>query len=259
MYPINVKITKIIRETPSTRTFVFDRSFDEAIAGQFVMVWIRGVDEIPMTLSSKNSITVQKVGDATEKLFTLEEGAELGIRGPFGKGFTLPGKDEKILLIAGGVGAAPLAPLAEYAASTGVCMSTILGARNADELLFVDRFVSCGEMHLTTDDGSAHRCGFVTDILAETDIPAYDRIYTCGPEMMMKAIFGMLKKENALEKTEFSLHRYLKCGIGVCGACCMDKKGLRVCKDGPVFNGMELIDSEFGNYMRGPSGNKKHF
>jgi len=259
MYPINVKITRIIKKSPSTRIFFFDRSFDEALPGQFVMVWIHGVDEIPMGLSSRNSITVQKVGDATEKLFALEEGDTLGIRGPFGNGFTLPGKDEKILLIAGGVGAAPLAPLAEYAASEGICMSTILGARNADELLFVDRFAACGELHLTTDDGSAHRCGFVTDILSETDIRAYDRIYTCGPEIMMKVIFGMLEKEDALEKTEFSLHRYFKCGIGVCGACCMDKKGLRVCKDGPVFNGLQLVDSEFGNYMRGPSGNKKMF
>ncbi|MDY0386344.1 MAG: dihydroorotate dehydrogenase electron transfer subunit [Methanolobus sp.] len=259
MYPINVKIIKIIKETLSTRTFVFDRSFDEAIAGQFVMVWIHGVDEIPMTLSSKNSITVQKIGDATEKLFALEEGSELGIRGPFGTGFTLPEKDEKILVIAGGVGAAPLAPLAEYAASKGICMSIILGARNADELLFADRFASCGELHLTTDDGSAHRCGFVTDILTETDVAAYNKIYTCGPEMMMKCIFDMLEKEEALEKTEFSLHRYFKCGIGVCGACCMDKAGLRVCKDGPVFNGIQLVDSEFGNYMRGPSGNKKQF
>lgn len=257
MYPINVTITKIIKETPSTRTFVFDRHFDEATAGQFVMVWIRGVDEIPMGLTSKNSITVQKVGDATEKIFELEEGDTLGIRGPFGKGFTLPGKDERILLIAGGVGTVPIAHLAEYASSAGICMSTILGARNADELLFVDHFTSFGELHLTTDDGSAHRCGFVTDVLAETDIKAYDRIYTCGPEMMMKVIFGMLEKEDALEKTEFSLHRYFKCGIGVCGACCMDKEGLRVCKDGPVFKGLQLVDSEFGNYMRGPSGNKK--
>ncbi|MDK2938947.1 MAG: dihydroorotate dehydrogenase electron transfer subunit [Methanolobus sp.] len=259
MYPTNVKITKIIKETPSTRTFVFDKSFDEAVPGQFVMVWIRGVDEIPMGLSGKDSITVQKVGDATEKLFSLNEGDSLGIRGPFGNGFTLPGKDEKILLIAGGVGTVPIIALANYAASEGVCITTILGARNAEELLFVDKLSSCGELHITTDDGSAHRCGFVTDVLGETDISAYDRIYTCGPEMMMKCIFGMLEKENALDKTEFSLHRYFKCGIGVCGACCIDKKGLRVCRDGPVFNGLELIDSELGKYMRGPSGNKKDF
>lgn len=259
MYPVSVRITGIIKETPSTRTFVFDRSFNEAIAGQFVMVWIRGVDEIPMTLSGRNSITVQRVGDATEKLFDLEEGDTLGIRGPFGKGFTLPGSNEKVLLIAGGVGAAPLAPLAEYAASAGICLSTILGARNADELLFTDRFMTCGDLHMTTDDGSAHRCGFVTDILAETDVRAYDRIYTCGPEMMMKCILDMLEKEEVLDKAEFSLHRYFKCGIGVCGACCIDREGLRVCRDGPVFKGPELLNSEFGKHMRGPSGNKKKF
>ncbi len=259
MYPNNVMITEVIKETPSTRTFVFDRSFEDAIAGQFVMVWIHGVDEIPMTLSSKRSITVQKVGDATEKLFMLEEGHSLGIRGPYGKGFTLPERNEKIMLIAGGVGAAPLVPLAEYASNAGICTSTILGARNADELLFTDRFASCGELHITTDDGSAHRCGFVTDILDETDTSTYDRIYTCGPEMMMKRILDMLGKETDLEKAEFNLHRYFKCGIGVCGACCMDREGLRVCRDGPVFSGMQLVDSEFGNYMRGPSGNKKQF
>ncbi len=259
MYPTDVRITKIIKETPSTRTFVFDRSFEEAIPGQFVMVWIRGVDEIPMTLSGSNSITVQRVGDATEKMFILEEGDRLGIRGPYGRGFTLPEIEEKILLIAGGVGAAPLSPLAEYASSAGICMNTILGARNTSELLFVDHFTSCGELHITTDDGSSHRCGFVTDVLADIDVSAYDRIYTCGPEMMMKCVHGMLEREDTLEKAEFSLHRYFKCGIGVCGACCMDREGLRVCKDGPVFSGIQLRDSEFGIYMRGPSGIKKPF
>ncbi|WP_406659768.1 dihydroorotate dehydrogenase electron transfer subunit [Methanolobus sp. ZRKC3] len=259
MYPTNVKITKIVHESPSTRTFFFDREFDDAQPGQFVMVWIRGVDEIPMTLAYKNAITVQKVGDATEKLFELKEGDELGIRGPFGNGYTIPEKDENILIVAGGVGSAAIALLAEYAMNAGACVTTILGARNADELLFIDRFAACGSLHITTDDGSAHRCGFVTDVLSEFDSSRFDRIYTCGPEMMMKCIFGILSKEEVLDRTEFSLHRYFKCAIGVCGACCMDNGGLRVCKDGPVFNGMQLIDSEFGNYMRGPSGNKKKF
>ncbi|MDW7733433.1 MAG: dihydroorotate dehydrogenase electron transfer subunit [Methanolobus sp.] len=259
MYPVDVTITKIVQESPSTKTFFFDKSLEEALPGQFVMVWIRGTDEIPMTLSYRNAITVQKVGDATEKMFELKEGDHLGIRGPFGTGFTLPGPDEKILIVAGGVGAAAVALLAEYAMSKGTCVTTILGARNADELLFINRLTPCGGLHMTTDDGSAHRCGFVTHVLAETDTSGFDRIYTCGPEMMMKFVFEILKEQGSLDKTEFSLHRYFKCGIGVCGACCMDREGLRVCKDGPVFNGMQLVDSEFGKYMRGPSGNKKSF
>lgn len=259
MYPINVKITEIVHESPSTRTFFFDKELEDAQPGQFVMVWIRGVDEIPMTLSYKNAITVQNVGDATEKLFELNEGDELGIRGPFGKGYTLPEKDEKILIVAGGVGTASIALLAEYAKEKGTSVTSINGARNADELLFVDRFAECGELYMTTDDGSAHRRGYVTEVLSEIDKSGFDKIYSCGPEMMMKAVFGILEKVDLLDKTEFSLHRYFKCAIGVCGACCMDNDGLRVCKDGPVFNGMQLVDSEFGLHMRGPSGNKKTF
>ena len=259
MLPLNANIVKIVDETPSTHTFFFDHFFEDAIIGQFVMVWIRGVDEIPMTLSYKNAITVQKVGDATSRLFELKEGDSLGLRGPFGKGFTLPKEGENILLIAGGVGAAPLAPLAENVFPSCSEVTTILGARNVNELLFMDRFLQSGQVYITTDDGSAHRCGFVTDVLDEIDVSKYDRIYTCGPEMMMKRVFGILERKSALERTEFSLHRYFKCGIGVCGACCMDDAGLRVCKDGPVFNGKELVGSEFGKYTRGPSGQKKLF
>jgi dihydroorotate dehydrogenase electron transfer subunit len=72
MLPLNAIIVKIIKESPSIRTFFFDLQFETMKPGQFVMVWVRGVDEIPMGLSSKNSITVQKVGDATSKIFELK-------------------------------------------------------------------------------------------------------------------------------------------------------------------------------------------
>ncbi len=256
MRPINVTITKTVDESPSTRTFFFDTSFESATPGQFVMVWIRGVDEIPMTLAYNNAITVQKVGDATSALFELKEGDSLGIRGPFGNGFTLPQKDEKILVIAGGVGAAPLAPLAEHVANSGTWsdVTTILGARSADELIFANRFMMAGALHVTTDDGTSGRGGFVTDVLNEIDISDYDKIYTCGPEIMMARVFDILRDADAHGRAEFSLHRYFKCAIGVCGACCMDPHGLRVCKDGPVFNGELLVDTEFGEYKRGASG-----
>jgi len=256
MRPVNATIIETVQESPSTRTFLFDTAFDSASAGQFVMIWIRGVDEIPMTLSYKNAITVQEVGDATSRLFELGKGDSVGIRGPFGTGFTLPEKDERILLVAGGVGAAPLAPLAEYAARAGSDVTTILGARNADELIFADRFSAAGVLHITTDDGSAGRAGFVTDLLEEAGLTEYDRIYTCGPEIMMVRVFDILRNAEVLERAEFSLHRYFKCGIGVCGACCMDPSGLRVCKDGPVFNGVQLVDSEFGKYKRSASGQR---
>lgn len=259
MLPMNVKITKIVEETPSNRTFFFDYTFDNALKGQFVMIWIRGFDEIPMTLSYTNAITVQKVGDATSKMFELEEGDYLGIRGPYGNGFTIPDENAHVLIISGGVGAASLAPLAEFLVLKNSKITTILGARNSDELMFTDRFFKCGQVLITTDDGSAYRCGFVTDILNELDITSYDYIFTCGPELMMKKVLDILCEQKITERAEFSLHRYFKCAIGVCGACCMDNSGLRVCKDGPVFNGNTLIDTEFGFYMREASGKKTNF
>ncbi|MCZ7393151.1 MAG: dihydroorotate dehydrogenase electron transfer subunit [Candidatus Methanoperedens sp.] len=245
MKPVNVAITKVVEETPTIRTFFFDTSF-ELIPGQFVMVWIRGVDEIPMALSYENAITVQKVGHATSALFELGECDSLGIRGPFGNGFEI--KKGHILLIAGGVGAAPLAPLAEKTGSAGIKVTTLLGAKTKDELLFRERFEAVGEMRIATDDGSEGERGFVTELLEARE--RYSQIYCCGPEAMMKKVLD----EVAPSKAQFSLHRYIKCGIGICGACCVD--GLRVCRDGPVFSGEVLKNTEIGVYRRNECGER---
>src|SRR5512136_524490 len=106
--PRTVSIRGIVRETPRIRTFRLSGSF-AFTPGQFVMVWVPGVDEIPMALSGEDTISVQEVGDATKALFRLEKGDLLGIRGPFGNGFSPRGK---VLAVGGGIGAAPLLPLA---------------------------------------------------------------------------------------------------------------------------------------------------
>jgi dihydroorotate dehydrogenase electron transfer subunit len=247
MMPVNAVITKLVDETPSIRTIFFDRTF-EGKPGQFVMVWVRGVDEVPMALSYENAITVQKVGEATSALFDMEEGDSVGIRGPFGNGFDISGKN--ILLISGGVGAAPLAPLAEQAAASGINVTTMLGALTKDDLLFVKRFGKAGDVLVATDDGSEGKHGYVTGLLDDIDAKNFDRIYCCGPEPMMKKVLDSVPPE----KAQFSLHRYFKCGIGVCGACCID--GLRVCKDGPVFMGDVLKETEFGKFKRDGCGCK---
>ncbi|MDD3042699.1 MAG: dihydroorotate dehydrogenase electron transfer subunit [Methanosarcinaceae archaeon] len=256
MRPLNVNIEGIIEESPSTRTFVFDHCFEAAEPGQFVMVWARGVDEVPMGLSSRNSITVQKVGEATSKLFELKIGDSFGLRGPYGHGFTLPSPGEKVLIVAGGVGVAPLAPYAEACQASGAEVRTILGARSASELVFKERFSEAGLLDITTDDGTEGTKGFVTMILEGLDASEYGKIAVCGPEPMMAAVFNVLKGKGEVERAEFSLHRYFKCAIGVCGACCLDPYGLRVCKDGPVFSGEQLLDSEFGKYTRDASGRR---
>ncbi|NJD52421.1 MAG: dihydroorotate dehydrogenase electron transfer subunit [Candidatus Methanoperedens sp.] len=245
MKPVNAVITKVVEETPTIRTFFFDTSFYSE-PGQFVMAWIRGVDEIPMALSYDNAITVQKVGHATSELFKLGEGDSIGIRGPFGNGFQLKG--DHILLIAGGVGAAPLSPLAEKASLQGLKVTTLLGAKTKEELVFMERFEAAGSVMVATDDGSSGIHGYVTGLIPEQE--NYDRIYCCGPEIMMKKVLDKVEPG----KAQFSLHRYIKCGIGICGACCVD--GLRVCRDGPVFGGEVLKNSEFGVYRRNECGEK---
>jgi len=248
--PVPVTITEIKTESPSVKTFFFDKEFVFA-AGQFAMVWVPKTDEIPMALSSKNSITVQKVGDATEAMFNLAPGAPLGIRGPFGNGFTT---GEKMLAIAGGVGAAPLLPLAR----SDCVMTMLLGARTENELLFVDQLDESTDVLIATNDGTLGVQGFVTDLFDEVNLATYDRIAVCGPEPMMRAVLSRLDAKGCLAKAEFSLHRYMKCGIGVCGSCCIDPDGLRVCRDGPVFNGEQLKKTEFGHYMRDACGRKKN-
>lgn len=250
--PRVVKIERVVRETPSIRTFVLSEEF-EFRPGQFVMVWVPGVDEIPMALSSRASISVQKVGDATEALFGMKPGDRIGIRGPYGNSFPDSGE---ILAICGGIGAAPLLPLA-----MSDCVNTfMLGARSEEELPFIDILDECTNLFVATDDGSLGYGGFVTDLLDDTDLvdlQAFDHICVCGPEVMMKVVLDRLAAKGMAEKGWFSLHRYMKCGIGVCGSCCIDPSGARVCREGPVFRGDLLLGGEFGHYRRDGAGRRR--
>jgi dihydroorotate dehydrogenase electron transfer subunit len=248
-FPRACGITEIVEETPSVRTLYFTEPLG-CRAGQFVRVWVPGVDEVPMALSSPCSITVQKVGESTAALCSLQEGDLLGIRGPFGNGFP---DDGRILALAGGVGAAPLRPLV----MGGRVDTLLLGARSADELLFSHELPGATRLLLATDDGSAGHHGFVTDLLAREDPGGYDRICVCGPERMMHAVLCTIDQLGIASRGFFSLHRYMKCGIGLCGSCCIDPDGLRVCRDGPVFAGDLLLRSEFGRYRRDASGRKR--
>jgi len=247
--PAGVRITEVVRETPTVSTLWFDHRFSFN-PGQFVMAWVPGVDEVPMALSSPSSITVQKVGDATSALLSMKEGNIIGIRGPFGNGFALK---DNTLAIAGGVGAAPLLPLA----MTGVVPTFIIGARIAEELLFRKRLEEVTDLKIMTDDGSAGNMGFAVQGMDNLTLDRYSQVCVCGPEKMMSAVLHRLREQGLEERGKFSLHRYMKCGNGVCGSCCIDPSGLRVCRDGPVLPGELLVDSEFGHYSRDGSGRRR--
>jgi len=246
--PLMVSVTRIVRETESVKTIVFNKNF-EAKPGQFVMVWIPGVDEIPMALSAPDAITVQEIGDATRALGCLNTGDMIGIRGPFGNGFSPNGR---ILAVAGGVGVAPLLPLAKQCQG----ITFLIGARSASDLLYTSILSNCTDLLIATDDGSAGYHGYVAGLLRDMDLSLYDSVCVCGPELMMKSVLDVLDTKGISQKGQFSLHRYMKCGVGLCGSCCMDPDGLCVCRDGPVFQGDILLKSELGKYHRDASGRR---
>lgn len=245
------EIREIIEESPQTKSFFFDFP-GEVVPGQFFMIWIPGVDEIPISVSYSNGkrigMSVYEVGEATAAMNKKKVGEFVGVRGPYGKGFELKGKN--ICVISGGCGSAPLIYLAELAKSRGINVTAIVGARTKEQLLFLDRFGKCGKVLTATDDGSGGHTGFVTEVL-EKEIGNFDYVYTCGPEIMMKNALDICVKNTV--PMQASLERYMKCGMGICGSCMID--GLRVCADGPVFDDKVISKlKEFGKVKREPSG-----
>jgi dihydroorotate dehydrogenase electron transfer subunit len=248
------EIIEITTETPSIKTFWFEDDITFQ-GGQFVMVWLPGVDEVPMSVSytgTKKAITVANVGPTTSKLHELSVGSKLGIRGPYGKGFDIS-KALNIMAVSGGCGSAPLGPVMNAAVKNGKNIKFILGARTSNELLFKVRAQELGiEVDISTDDGTAGHHGFVTERVEQLmDEDNYDLVVSCGPEPMLKKLLEICQRANV--PLQVSLERYMKCGIGICDACTID--GFQVCRDGPVFDGETLRKLvEFGKLKRDSCG-----
>ncbi len=256
--PFSTPILKSKIETTDVKTITF--KYPGAVQpGQFFMVWIPGVDEIPMSVSQitkdVKAITFRKIGDATEALYELKPGSTIGIRGPYGNGFQIQGKH--LLFVGGGTGVAMLAPAVEHARKRKLKSTVIVGVKTKHEIFFEDRLRRCGATVLvSTDDGSKGYKGFASelakDVLKKEKI---DAVLTCGPELMMKSLLTSCK--NIVFQA--SLERYMKCAIGICGQCCVGK-GYRVCLDGPIFDKKTLQKVEdFGVYRRDAAGRKIPF
>ncbi|MBT7736730.1 dihydroorotate dehydrogenase electron transfer subunit [Candidatus Peregrinibacteria bacterium] len=261
--PVSIPIKKIVKENDTTNTYIFDYTV-QGKPGQFVMMWIPGVDEKPFSiaLDDKNElwITVCKVGPATEELFKLKVGDRVGIRGPFGTFYDIE-EDDHLALVAGGYGAAPMYFAAHEALKKGAKVEFLVGARNKDLLLYTQKILGLGgaELHISTDDGSAGREGFVTELLKEVmEKEKITKVFTCGPEIMEKFV-GQIAEEGGAE-CFLSVEKYMKCGFGVCGQCAIDGTGVLACKSGPVMD-WKLVKklSEFGKYHRDAQGKKHYF
>ncbi len=257
-YPLVTKIIETKNENNRIKTIKFEYN-KKITPGQFYMIWIPGIDEIPMSVSyiDKNikGITFKKIGEATNALFNLKKGDKIGIRGPYGKGFKLNGK--KILFVGGGTGIAMLAPVIEEAIKKKFNSTVIIGAKTKNELFFEKRIKETGaELFISTDDGTNGTKGFTTDIAEEIiKKNQFDLILTCGPELMMKKLMDISKDINF----QASLERFMKCGFGICGQCCIGD-GIRVCTEGPIFDEKTLKKiQDFGIFKRDASGKKIKF
>ncbi|MFQ6106602.1 MAG: dihydroorotate dehydrogenase electron transfer subunit [Thermoplasmata archaeon] len=229
---------------------------DESLArpGQFVMVWIPGLDEVPMSLSyigDLKGITVHKVGEASAALHEARPGDMLGIRGPLGKDYRIEG--DSILFVSGGTGAASLMPALEVAIERDIESAIVVGAKTASELIFVDRAKKLGaDVRISTDDGSKEYKGLASDLAMQVlEESSFDRVLTCGPEKMMKAVVSACLEKRI--QVQASLERFMRCGMGICDSCSFG--GLHVCVDGPMFDGDEIAEIEdFGSFRRSADG-----
>ena len=262
--PTSVQISNIVDETPRSKTLQF--FLQESIEfqpGQFVMVWVPGIDEIPMSVSSWNSpemgITIQSIGDATQALVSMSKREWIGIRGPFGNPFSINSK--KALGVEIDFELNPLRPLVYNLLDSDSEVTLVIAAKTKNELIFLEEFENLKHSNLkveiATDDGSLGFKGFATDATAQLlEGNEFDTMYTCGPEMMMAGLYDLAKKNE--NQFQASLERFMKCGCGICGTCAMDPTGQLVCTDGPVFTGEQLVGlTDFGKYHRDTVGMKK--
>lgn len=234
-------LIKLTREEP----------LPDILPGQFVEVRVDGSPStflrrpISVNFVDRDAnelwLLVAAIGDGTRRLAALRAGDVLNCMFPLGNSFTMP-KDsaEKVLLVGGGVGVAPLLYFGKCMNEAGCRPVFLLGARSEGDLLLLDEFAKYGDVCVTTEDGTAGERGFVTNH-SVLDKVRFDRISTCGPKPMMVAVAKYAKAKGI--ECEASLENMMACGLGAC-LCCVEKTtegNVCVCKEGPVMNIKKLL------------------
>ena len=226
-----------------------DQALPEIVPGQFVQV---RVDDSPTTYlrrpisihdvdftQNEISLLVQRVGEGTRKLADVAEGHLINIVLPLGNGFSFPNQGEKVLLVGGGIGIAPLFYFAKMLGEKGIRTVLLLGGKTHSDLLRLNDYQQFGEAFVTTEDGSLGEKGFVT-MHSVWNARRFDKIYVCGPKPMMKAVSKLATEKGVW--CEVSLENLMACGLGACLCCVEDTVdgNVCVCKEGPVFNTRRL-------------------
>lgn len=256
------RVTSIARRVDecidTVSLYVPDRLSIDSTPGQFLMVWIPGIDEIPLSISYVGGgmvgVTVRGIGEATRRLCSFQPGDRIGIRGPLGKGFTM--RKGRSLIVGGGIGVAPLRYLVYRLLDIDAEVYVVFGFSDKLHTIFVEEMerLSSGKLidfHIATEDGSYGFKGTAYDIASSIIREGFDMVYVCGPEALIRKIL-LLCVEWGIPM-EASIEGYMKCGMGICGSCV---RGVyRVCRDGPVFDRDKLMEmEEIGLRRRGASG-----
>lgn len=229
--------------------------------GQFVMISVLGAGEAPFSISSTPSrpglleFCIRKTGIVTNALFDLKENNLIGIRGPFGHGFPVDQmKDHDILIVMGGLGAAPLRSVLLYCLDNRDQFGRVIllhGAKRPGEMIFRDEFFSLQqredlECHLTVDADDTGKwtenIGVVTTLFKQCGKidPKNTFGLVCGPPIMYKFVIKELVNLNIpKDQILMTLERRMKCGVGKCGHCAIDY--IYTCIDGPVFTYWDVI------------------
>jgi len=217
--------------------------------GQFVQV---RVDDSPSTYlrrpisihdmepkRNEISLLVQQVGEGTRHLAAATEGDIVNMVLPLGNSFSMPEKGEKVLLVGGGIGIAPLYYFAKVLNEKGIRPGLLLGGKSEPDLIRLTDYQKLGDTFVTTEDGSLGEKGFVT-MHSMWQKRQFDKIYVCGPKPMMKAVAKLAAEKDVW--CEVSLENLMACGLGACLCCVEDTVDghVCVCKEGPVFNTRRL-------------------
>jgi dihydroorotate dehydrogenase electron transfer subunit len=222
------------------------------LPGQFVMIHCStdGRDPYFARAFSYHRVTGTRfallynvVGKGTRWLSQTAKGDVVRGYGPLGKAFRLPGERSHLLLIAGGVGVAPMPLMAERALAAGHSVVSITGARSASGLLPTSHWPAEVEFVAVTEDGSAGLKGRVTEHLGQYQEWA-SRIYACGPNAMFQSLAEVLRHNGRRQRPEILMEENMPCGWGMCYGCAIfTRHGVRLCcKDGPRFNLFDVYE-----------------
>lgn len=209
--------------------------------GQFYMLKTQGETFLPRPISicekeeEELTFVYAVIGKGTKEFSKLKSGDNIFLTGPLGNGFDVKTKREKIALVAGGIGTAPMVETAKALRKNhpNIEIDVFVGFR--DEIYLIDELNKyANNVIITTNSGKYGHKGFVTEVIKTEN---YDEVLCCGPEVMMKAVIELCRETNT--KVYVSMEKHMACGVGACLVCtCKTKDGhKRTCKDGPVFDG----------------------